>query len=94
MMVWVVWQRMGADGIGAVNEVLCDSAMQLRAQLERAAGVAAVHTPESDILVWPSAAASDADISLLRRRLDSSGCGWITAAKLAGVSCLRVTLMN
>jgi L-2,4-diaminobutyrate decarboxylase len=94
MKVWVALQRIGADGIGQLYDTLCDSAVQLKAELAPTAGLAALHEPESNILVWPSPEPSDAAIAEIRRRLDESRGGWITATKLHGVSCLRVTLMN
>lgn len=94
MKVWVGLQRLGADGIGRLYDALCDSAVQLKAELARTAGITALHEPESNILVWPSSEGTDAGIAALRKGLDISGLGWITATKLDSVRCLRVTLMN
>ena len=94
MKVWVALQRLGSSGIGSLYDTLCDSAVQLKAELERSAGITTLHEPESNILVWPSPEATDAGTAGIRRRLDESGGGLITATKLDGVSCLRVTMMN
>jgi L-2,4-diaminobutyrate decarboxylase len=94
LKVWVGLQRLGSSGIGSLYDTLCDSAVQLKAELERSAGITALHEPESNILVWPSPEPSDAGIAEIRRRLDNSGGGWITATKLDGTSCLRVTMVN
>lgn len=94
LKVWVALQRLGVDGIGRLYDTLCDSAVQLKAELERSAGITALHEPESNILVWPRPEASDARIAEIRSGLNSSGGGWVAATKLTGVSCLRVTMMN
>jgi L-2,4-diaminobutyrate decarboxylase len=94
LKVWVSLQRMGAGRVGLLYDTLCDSAVQLNADLVCSAGVKALHEPESNILVWPSPEGNDASIPEIRRRLNDTGEGWITATKLDGAPCLRVTMMN
>jgi L-2,4-diaminobutyrate decarboxylase len=85
---------MGASGIGTLHDTLCDSAVQLKAELERSAGITALHEPESNILCWRQSGGTAIDHTTTRREINSSGLAWITVTTLSSTPVLRVTIMN
>lgn len=97
--VWVVFQRYGADALGALYDRLCRMARTLYDRLEGHPTFHAVHAPESNILcfAWnPDVPHADRDelTNQLRERYNRSGRGWITATTLDGRRVLRITVMN
>jgi L-2,4-diaminobutyrate decarboxylase len=103
--LWVVLQRHGAAGLGALYAGLCDVAAALHAQVVARPDFAALHAPASNILCfrWVGAAAGgggppDAVVDAVNRetraRYNRGGEGWITATVLDGRPVLRVTVMN
>lgn len=103
LKLWVVLQRYGADGLGALYDRLCALAGRLHARLAQHPAFEPLHAPESNILCFRRTAASfggaagaelDAAHATLRARYNASGAGWITTTVLGGRRVLRVTVMN
>lgn len=94
LKVWVSLQRFGVGGIGALYDALCDSAMALHAELSAQPVVRPLHLPESNVVTWIPRLSEDRDVALTRARLHLEAHTWVTVTKLAGETCLRVTLMN
>lgn len=101
LKVWVVLQRYGASGIGALYDHLCALAVAMHRMIIERPDFEAMHEPESNILCfrWLPAgvvdeAARDALNLQLRERYNASGRGWITTTVLTGRRVLRVTVMN
>ncbi|GLC23773.1 pyridoxal phosphate-dependent decarboxylase family protein [Roseisolibacter agri] len=101
LKVWVAFQRHGADGLGALYDHLCATAVRLHAKLAAHPAFEPLHAPESNILCFRWTGAGDMDDATLdalqhrvRARFNRSGDGWITATVLDGRRVLRVTLMN
>ena len=100
--IWVALQRYGADGIGALYDLLCETTMALHQMIAERDDFEAVHAPESNILCFryvgehaPAAEARRDEFNrLLRERYNRSGRGWITTTVLGGRRVLRVTIMN
>ena len=102
LKLWVVLQRHGADGLGALYDRLCDVAARLHALVAARDDFEAVHAPECNILCFryrPAGGGHDAEaldaLNLaIRERLNRSGAGWISTTVLDGRRVLRVTVMN
>ena len=101
LKLWVALQRYGADGIGLLYDVLCDTAQAMHDAIAGRDDFAAVHEPACNILCfrWTPAghhddAALDALNLALRERYNRGGEGWITTTVLDGRRVLRVTIMN
>ena len=101
LKVWVALQRYGADGIGALYDRLCETALALHAELLRRPEFEAVHEPESNIVCFRyvgdgsvRGAELDEFNRRLRERYNRSGAGWLTTTLLDGKRVLRVTVMN
>ncbi len=99
--LWVVLQRYGANGIGALYDRLCAVAMAMHDVLAAHPRFVVLHEPASNILcfrwVGDGSHADDALDTLnreLRERYNRSGAGWITATDLDGRRVLRATIMN
>lgn len=93
MKLWVSLQRLGADGIGALYDHLCDLTTSLHGMIAERPRFESVHEPESNILCFRHEG-DDAFQQELRERYNRSGRGWITATVLGGRRVLRVTVMN
>jgi glutamate/tyrosine decarboxylase-like PLP-dependent enzyme len=89
----VALQRLGVDGVGAIYDALCDAATSLASKLRAQADVTVVHAPESNILAWELNGQSPDATAALRRELNA-GTSWVTATRISGKPCLRVTIMN
>ncbi|BAH40625.1 putative decarboxylase [Gemmatimonas aurantiaca T-27] len=100
LKLWVVFQRYGANALGALYDRLCRMARALYDQLDGHPSFRALHEPESNILcfAWYPDGVADADrddlTNRLRERYNRSGRGWITATTLNGRRVLRITVMN
>jgi L-2,4-diaminobutyrate decarboxylase len=108
LKLWVVMQRFGKDGLGALYDHLCRTARLLYDAIENRDDFENIHEPESNILCFRYLGAagkrkrvSDAEtkrIDELNRALrplyNREGTGWITATVLEGRPVLRVTMMN
>lgn len=99
--LWVVLQRYGADGLGALYDLLCSRAAALHRLLAADRRFVALHAPESNILCFRYCGGRDAEDAALdelnarlRGRYNASGEGWITTTVLDGRRVLRVTVMN
>ncbi|MEP6992167.1 MAG: aminotransferase class I/II-fold pyridoxal phosphate-dependent enzyme [bacterium] len=99
--LWVVLQRYGANGIGALYDRLCDVARAMHDMLAEHPRFVVLHEPASNILcfrwVGDGSHAEEALDTLnreLRERYNRSGAGWITATDLDGRRVLRATIMN
>ncbi|MBA2685832.1 MAG: aminotransferase class V-fold PLP-dependent enzyme [Gemmatimonadaceae bacterium] len=99
--VWVAIQRYGMDGIAALYDRLCASALSLHAMIGARADFEAMHVPETNILcfrwVGDRSLGDDAldGVNLeLRTRYNRDGHGWMTTTVLGGRRVLRVTIMN
>ncbi|MEO7857418.1 MAG: aminotransferase class I/II-fold pyridoxal phosphate-dependent enzyme, partial [Gemmatimonadaceae bacterium] len=101
LKLWVILQRYGASGLGAVYDRLCDVTTTMHELLVAHPSFDVMHVPECNILCfrWVGDRTRD-DESLdalnreLRERYNRSGSGWITATNLGGRRVLRVTIMN
>lgn len=99
LKLWVVLQRHGADGLGAIYDRLCALAGRLHARLAAHPAFEVLHAPESNILCFrridlDDAPDADSAQAALRARYNASGAGWITTTVLGGRRVLRVTVMN
>lgn len=101
LKVWVALQRYGANGLGALYDHLCDTAVALHAMLSRRPDFVPLHEPDSNILCFRYLGHPDLtdaqrdDLNLrLRTAFNRGGDGWITTTVLGGRRVLRVTLMN
>lgn len=110
LKLWVVIQRFGARGLGALYDHLCNTARLLYDAIEERNDFENIHEPESNILCFryvgnhagaPDAKQGDAQLGKidalnreLRPRYNKEGSGWITATVLEGRPVLRVTMMN
>jgi L-2,4-diaminobutyrate decarboxylase len=110
LKLWVVIQRFGSRGIGALYDHLCGTARLLFEAIEEREDFENLHEPESNILcfrylpVWARGGLNeDSDASVrrtdalnreLRPLYNREGTGWITATVLDGRPVLRVTMMN
>jgi len=99
--VWVALQRYGADGLGALYDRLCETAVALYGLIGERREFEALHAPESNILCfrhrgegWPDEQRTDALNLRLREDYNRSGEGWITTTVLGGRRVLRVAIMN
>ncbi len=99
--VWVALQRHGADGLGALYDLLCANARLMHAAVAANPEFAAIHEPESNILCFRYVGRGtmpddqlDALNLRMREEYNRSGTGWITTTMLGGRRVLRVTLMN
>jgi L-2,4-diaminobutyrate decarboxylase len=99
--VWVAIQRYGVDGIAAIYDRLCDSALSLHELIDARDDFVAVHAPETNILCFRwvgDGSLSDEALDTinldLRTRYNRGGHGWITTTVLAERRVLRVTVMN
>jgi L-2,4-diaminobutyrate decarboxylase len=101
LKVWVALQRYGADGLGALYDLLCANAAALHDLVAARPDFAAIHRPESNIFCFRytgnrplNGPALDALNLRLREDYNRSGAGWITTTLLGGRRVLRATLMN
>jgi L-2,4-diaminobutyrate decarboxylase len=99
--LWVVLQRYGALGIGALYDGLCATTSAMHDLLVAHPSFVVLHAPESNILCFRYVGDGGMDEDALdvfnrdlRERYNRSGAGWITSTVLAGRRVLRVTLMN
>lgn len=95
LKVWVALQRLGADGIGALYDHLCEVTWSLYEMMQERTDVfEMVHAPESNILCWRMRGVTDEGMLEFRERYNRSGAGWITTTVIGGRRVLRVTVMN
>jgi L-2,4-diaminobutyrate decarboxylase len=101
LKVWVVLQRHGADGIGALYDHVCAVTRALHDAIARREDFESMHVPEANILCFRWIGSPRRDESSLdelnrelRERYNRSGRGWITSTVLGGRRVLRVTMMN
>lgn len=95
LKVWVALQRLGADGIGALYDHLCEVTWSLYEMMQERTDVfEMVHAPESNILCWRMRGVTDQGMLEFRERYNRSGAGWITTTVIGGRRVLRVTVMN
>lgn len=99
--VWVAIQRYGMDGIAAIYDWLCESALSLHELIQARGDFVAMHEPEANILCFRwvgdgslKEEALDALNLDLRARYNRGGHGWITTTVLGERRALRVTVMN
>jgi L-2,4-diaminobutyrate decarboxylase len=99
--VWVVIQRYGASGLGALYDHLCSTALALHEAIVERPRFQPLHEPESNILCFryvgegwmPDDRLDDLNLRL-RTTYNREGDGWITGTVLGGRRVLRATLMN
>ena len=108
LKLWVVMQRFGKDGLGALYDHLCLTARLLYDAIESREDFENIHEPESNILCFRYLGAGgnrrhagdretkriDELNRALRPLYNREGTGWITATVLEGRPVLRVTMMN
>jgi L-2,4-diaminobutyrate decarboxylase len=99
--VWVAIQRYGMDGLAAIYDRLCESAVQLHELIEGRGDFIAMHAPETNILCFRwvgdgSLEEHELDVINrdLRARYNRAGHGWITSTVLGARRVLRATVMN
>ncbi|MDB4917228.1 MAG: Pyridoxal-dependent decarboxylase [Gemmatimonadetes bacterium] len=99
--LWVALQRYGADGIGALYDRLCATAMFMHDTLVAHPSFVVLHEPECNILCFRyvgDGSLSDVELDAINRDLreayNRSGAGWITSTEIGGRRVLRVTIMN
>ena len=94
LKVWVALQRLGADGVGELYELLCDRAKGIYETLrEDSKKFEVVHEPEGNILCFRIRGTDEENLAA-RERANRSGREWITTTVLEGRRVLRVTVMN
>jgi len=99
--LWIALQRYGTEVFGMLYDHLCATATAIADAIRQRTDFDLVSEPESNILCFryvgdgsSSQEELDALNSRLRKELNTSGVGWITAARLEGRPVLRVTVMN
>jgi L-2,4-diaminobutyrate decarboxylase len=99
--LWIALQRYGVEGIGALYDGLCDTAMQMWRQLRDRPRFQQLHEPHSNILCFRwigDGSLSDERLDAInlegRERYNRTGEGWVTTTVLNGRRVLRVTIMN
>jgi L-2,4-diaminobutyrate decarboxylase len=98
---WVSLVRYGTDAFGLLYDHLCDTAAAIHRAVATRPEFEAGPEPESNILCFryvgsrhPDDPELDTLNASLRVRLNESGHGWMTAARLGGRQVLRMAVMN
>ncbi len=101
LKLWVALERYGTAAFGVLYDHLCATAAAIHDAVRRRGDFEAGPEPECNILCFRYVgdrslddARLDALNAELRRRLNDSGHGWITTARLEGRQVLRMTVMN
>ncbi|RPI23097.1 MAG: pyridoxal-dependent decarboxylase [Acidobacteria bacterium] len=99
--LWIALQRYGTEVFGLLYDHLCATAAAIANAIRRRSDFELSSEPECNILCFRYVgdgrrAENELDglNSRLRRELNNSGVGWITAARLNGRQVLRITVMN
>ena len=101
LKLWVALERYGTTAFGLLYDHLCETAAAIYGAVRRRAVFEAGPEPECNILCFRyvgDGTLNDTELDALnaqmRRRLNNSGHGWITGARLEGREVLRMTVMN
>jgi L-2,4-diaminobutyrate decarboxylase len=101
LKLWIALQRYGTDAFGLLYDHLCQTAREIFEDALRRPEFEVWEPPECNIFCFRyvgeetrSGAELDELNLRLRRKLNSSGIGWITSARLKGRQVLRIAVMN
>jgi L-2,4-diaminobutyrate decarboxylase len=101
LKLWVALERYGTAAFGSLYEHLCATTSAIHDSVRRRPVFEAGPEPECNILCFRyigKGTMDEAELDTLnasmRRRLNGSGLGWITGARVNGRDVLRMTVMN
>jgi L-2,4-diaminobutyrate decarboxylase len=101
LKLWIALERYGTAAFGTLYDHLCATTSALHDSVRRRPVFEAGPEPECNILCFRyigdgtmNEVELDALNASMRRRLNGSGQGWITGARLNGRDVLRMTVMN
>ena len=101
LKLWIALERYGTAAFGSLYEHLCATTSAIYDSVRRRPVFEAGPEPECNILCFRyigKGTMDEAELDTLnasmRRRLNGSGLGWITGARVNGRDVLRMTVMN
>jgi L-2,4-diaminobutyrate decarboxylase len=101
LKLWIALERYGTAAFGTLYDHLCSTASAIYDSVRKRTVFEAGPAPECNILCFRyvgQGTMTEAELDTLnvsmRRRLNTSGQGWITGTRMDGREVLRMTVMN